>query len=149
MMVKISLNKKTCKNKNLIRIQLNLTPKNSVNFLKITKMDLSNQKKRVSAAINRKVMEITKKKTRVSTITCLPTRQIKVLEIYQEKSLTNLSQRRFQIQIQKQSGPLSQKKSQKLGRKSTKSIFYHKNRIINFQEKSKMMKTSHGGQLSE
>ena len=95
MMVKISLNKKTCKNKNLIRIQLNLTPKNSVNFLKITKMDLSNQKKRVSAAINRKVMEITKKKTRVSTITCLPTRQIKVLEIYQEKSLTNLSQRRF------------------------------------------------------
>ena len=54
-MAKICLNKKACKNKNLIRIQLNPTNKNSVNYLKITKMIQINPRKRVSKAINPKV----------------------------------------------------------------------------------------------
>ena len=135
MMAKNCLNKKALKNKNLIRIQLNPIRKNSVNYLKITKMDPSNPQKRVSKAINQMVKEITNKRARQSMNKCLPTSQIKVREIYQGKSLKNLSQIKFRPQSQKQSGPLSQKKSLELERKSKKLIFYHKNRIINFQEK--------------
>ena len=149
MIAKICLNKKASKNKNLVRIQLNPKHKNSVNYSKITKMVLRNKKKRVSKAINQIIKEITNNKTMQSMNKCLLTSQIKVREIYQRKSKKNLTQKKFRPQNQKQSGPLSLKKSKKLERKSTIYTLSHKRKTINFLEKPKMMKTSLEAQRSE